>query len=186
MIAFRNDLPLIQLEDHRAVAFEPQWLMHCLDCAARKAGYKQWWLIEHVTESVTLHLRTQSDVRVLDRAQLEGAVHSVLQVIGYSEVGRHFCLAPPAAVISILELAHQAGSGYELAFFDLLARRIQDAVLQHASHFQIHALEPGVKALRSRKIWSRECDLLRMEIVAFAREQAGLAAGDQEVLFSLA
>ena len=62
MIALRDEIPLIQLTDGQAVAFERQWLMRSLARAARKAGYPQWWLAEHVVESVAEYLRTQRDM----------------------------------------------------------------------------------------------------------------------------
>ena len=56
MIAFPNDLPLIRLEDGEAIPFDPEWLMHALSSAARKAGLQQWWLAPHVTAaSLDLH-----------------------------------------------------------------------------------------------------------------------------------
>jgi hypothetical protein len=186
MIAFRDNLPLVQFESGRTVAFERDWLVRSLVRAARKAGFAQWWLAEHVAESVTQYLRSQAELNVLPVDQLTKAVQSVLQVIGYAEVGRHFEAGRPVAQISLLDLARQAGSGYELAFFEMLGRRIQGLVTEEQCDFELFGLEPCVKLLRARKAWSRDCDALRAEIVSFAREQTGIAAAEHEVSFSLA
>ena len=185
MIAFRNDLPLITLPDGQAHAFEPEWLFLSLESAARRAGYPRWWLCGHVTESVTLHLKTQSSQTALSCEELERSVRSVLQCIGYSEIGKLFAFAQPAMEISMLELAREAGSGYELAFFDLLAKRIQSALSRSPIHFALRGLEPAVKLLRARRAWSRDCEALRCEIVAFTRDHVGLAAQGQEIGFSV-
>ena len=79
---------------------------------------------------------------------------------------------------SLVELAREAGTGYELAFFDMLGRRIQELCRAQSTCFELLGLEPCVKLLRARKSWSRDCDALRIEIVSFAREQTGTAAAD--------
>lgn len=186
MIAFLDQLPLVQLGSGQTVAFERDWLLRSLATAARKAGLPQWWLAQHVAESVTHYLRTQSEMNVVTVERLQKAVESVLQVIGYAEVGRHFRVGRPAPRVSLVELAREAGSGYELAFFDALGRRIQDLLRDENGHFELYGLERCVKMLRSRKSWSRGCDALRAEIVSFVREQTGIAAAQAEVSFSLA
>ncbi len=185
MIGFKDNLPLVEFATGQTVAFDREWLLRSLAAAARKAGYKQWWLAEHVAESVTHYLRSQTELNVLAEEKLEKAVCSVLQVIGYSEVGRYFQVGKPVTQISVLDLARQAGAGYELAFFEILGRRIQELLVEQYCHFELLDLEPCVKLLRSRKVWSRDCDALRTEIVSFTREQTGSFAGDHEVSFSL-
>src|SRR4051794_11898442 len=185
MIALPNDLPLIRLENGDAIPFEPEWLMHSLPQAAGRAGLPQWWLAPHVTASVTEYLRADHDSTVIESARLEQAVQSVLQVIGYAEVGRHFEVGRPLLAISLVDLAREAGAGYELAFFDLLNRRLSDAFASGTPHFQLIGLEHCVKILRSRKSWSRDCQSLQAEIVLFARRQIGSVAGAHDITFSL-
>ena len=186
MIAFRDNLPLVKLESGETVAFAREWLLRSLIRAAQKAGYPQWWLAEHVAESVTEYLRTQRELNVLPVDRLNHAVQSVLQVIGYGEVGRYFAAGRPPVRVSLLDLAENAGTGYELAFFEILGRRIHDLVQTEHCHFELIGLEPCVKLLRARKVWGRDCDALRTEIVCFTREQTGIAAAKHDVTFSLA
>jgi len=185
MIALKDNLPVIQLTSGQAVAFERDWLVRSLAFAARRAGYGKWWLAEHVAESVTSYLRDQRNLTVLPVEQLTRAVQSVLQVIGYAEVGQYFVPAPQKVSISLVELARTAGTGYELAFFEGLGRRIQELLREKNAHFELYGLESCVKVLRSRKIWSRDCDALREEIVSFAREQIGAADSQLDIAFSL-
>src|SRR5438093_8038327 len=128
MIALKDDLPLIGLENGEIVLFEREWPLRSLLQAAQKAGYRQWWLAGHVVESVTLYLRVGFDENVLGVQRLREKVQSVLQVIGYADVARQFVPGTPPAHISLLDLAREAGHGYELAFFDALGRRLHDLV----------------------------------------------------------
>ena len=186
MIALRDEIPLIQLTDGQAVAFERQWLTRSLTRAARKAGYAQWWLAEHVTESVAEYLRNQREVTVLPVERLGEAVRGALQVIGYGEIATHFRTGRPCIRVSLMSLAVEAGTGYELAFFELLGRRVQGLAREDGCNFELSDLEPAVKLLRGRKVWCRDCDGLRSEIISFVREQTALAAGANEVNFALA
>ena len=185
MIAFPNEFPLVRLDDGDCLAFEREWLIRALASAARKAGYPRWWLAEHVAQSVTEFLRGENDVPVMQAGRLEQAVQSVLQVIGYADVGSHFAVGRPVVQISLADLARSAGAGYELAFFGLLREELDAALSSRAAHFELRGLEVCVKVLRARKAWSRDCDALRAEIVSFTREQTGIAAARHDVSLAL-
>jgi hypothetical protein len=185
MIAFPNLLPLIRLEDGEAIPFEPEWLLHSLTRAARKAGLPQWWLAPHVTASVTEYLRAEHDGPLIEAARLEKAVQTVLQVIGYSEVGTHFAVGRPVQAISLVEVAREAGAGYELAFFELLRQRLAAVLASGTPHFRLEGLGPCVKLLRARKVLCPECQRLQEEIVTYARLQTGIASAKHDVSFSL-
>ncbi len=186
MIALRDNLPLIELANGHAVAFEQDWLVRSLARAAHKAGYVNWWLAEHVAESVTEFLRGKDDLNILPVAVLSKAVCSALEVIGYREVARHFAPGRPRVRVSLVEMARTAGAGYELAFFDQLGRMIRDLVEAQECDFELLGLELCVKLLRGKKAWNRECDALRDEIISFTRQQTEVAAGQNEVNFALA
>jgi hypothetical protein len=73
--------------------------------------------------------------------------------------------------ISLFEIAYTAGGAYELAFFEMLSRRLELLLQTHVTSVQLIALNPCVKHLRGTRVWSRACDGLRAEIVYFVREK---------------
>jgi hypothetical protein len=75
----------------------------------------------------------------------------------------------------LLDIAHQAGAGYELAFFDLLEKRINALIVTGADNLRLCSLQSCVKHLRGIKTWTRACDALREEIVCFVRERLAAA-----------
>jgi hypothetical protein len=95
----------------------------------------------------------------------------VFKAIGYKEIIPYFAPAPPPISLSLLEIAHAAETGYELAFFDLLEKRISSLIETGVDNFQFSALQMCVKYLRGVKVWTRACDTLREEIVCFIRER---------------
>ena len=169
MIAFRDNLPLVRFTDGQVMNFERCWLSEALRRAAADAGYKKWWLADHVTESVTSYLEQDYDESTVSISRLEKAVQSVLQVIGYSDVAQHFRTNPPPVRISLAKLARDAGNGYELAFFELLRHRLREVLDSKALHVEFVELHRCVKHLRSAKVWRRDCAGLMSEIVGFVR-----------------
>lgn len=178
MIALADGLPLVRFDSGEVSAFRRDWLLRSLARAAERAGYPKWWLAEHVAESVTVYLAEQWEENVVALPRLATAVRSILQVIGYAEIATHFVPGPPLAQVSLVDLAEEAGPGYELAFFHLLDRRLEERLGAGVNFIELLGLERAVKRLRAKKLWSRECSVLRDEVVAFARGRTAEAGRD--------
>ncbi len=171
MVAFKEEFPYLRTDSGQLFEFNRDWLYAAITRAADEAGYPSWWLTDHVTESIAFYLRLRNDENVVAFSQLSQTVRYVLKVIGYKEIVPHFAPSPPPITISLLDIAHEAGTGYELAFFDLLEKRINMLVETGVDDLQLCSLQSCVKHLRGVKAWTRACDALREEIVCFVREK---------------
>jgi hypothetical protein len=168
MIAFIDDLPLVEFENGEVCAFRREWLHLHLVHAAEQAGYRNWWLAGHVAQSVTNYLTTQYQANTLSASELRLSVAEVLATIGYAEVALHFVPTRPSRDISLLELT-KLSSTHELTFFSLLRDAITVELEDGMIHLSITNIGPAVKKLLGVKILTEECSELRMEIVAFIR-----------------
>jgi hypothetical protein len=171
MVAFKEEFPYLRAESGQLFEFDRRWLRDAITRAAKEAGYPGWWLTEHVTESIAFYLRLRNDENFVALAQFSQTVRYVLKVVGYKEIVPHFTPAPPPVSLSLFEIAHTAGAGYELAFFDVLSRRLELLLQTRVNSVQLIALNACVKHLRGTRVWSRACDALRGEIVCFVREK---------------
>jgi hypothetical protein len=171
MVAFKEEFPYLRCDSGQLFEFNRAWLHAAINRAADQAGYPSWWLTDHVTESIAFYLHLRNDENVVALSQLSQTVRYVLKAIGYKEIIPYFTPAPPPISISLLEIAHEASSGYELAFFDLLEKRIHILVETGVDNLQLCSLQACVKYLRRTKVWTRACDSLRQEIVCFIRER---------------
>src|SRR6266511_4561527 len=176
MVAFKEEFPYLRTDSGQLFEFNRDWLHAAITRAADEAGYPRWWLTDHVTESIAFYLRLRNDENVVAFSQLSQTVRYVLKVIGYKEIVQHFTPLPPPISISLLDIARHAGAGYELAFFDLLEKRISSLIGTGANNVQLCSLQSCVKQLRGVKTWTRACDALREEIVCFVRERLTGAA----------
>src|SRR5256714_1293350 len=171
MVAFKEEFPYLRCDSGQLFEFDRNWLHAAITRAADKAGYPSSWLTDHVTESIAFYLRLRNDESVVAFSQLAETVQYVLKVIGYKEIVPHFTPAPPPISISLIDLAQEAGTGYELAFFDLLEKRLNALIETGVDNLRLVALYAGVKHLRGVKTWTRACDQLREDIVCFVRDK---------------
>ncbi len=185
MVAFKEEFPYLQSESGQLFEFNRDWLQAAIRQAADRAGYPSWWLTEHVTESIAFYLRLRTDESVVAFSQLNQTVRYVLKVIGYKEIVPHFKPSPPPISLSLYEIAEAAGTGYELAFFDLLEKRIAAILETGARDVHFFGLQPSIKHLRGAKVWTRSCDALREEVTCFIREKICVGAGAVELSCSI-
>ena len=171
MVAFKEEFPYLRCDSGQLFEFDRNWLHAAINRAADLAGYPSWWLTEHVTESIAFYLHLRNDENVVALKQLQETVQYVLKAIGYKEIIPYFAPAPPPISVSLVDIAHEAGSGYELAFFDLLEKRINTLIETGVDNLQLCSLHACVKHLRCTRVWTRACDALREEIVCFIRER---------------
>src|SRR5438034_3000595 len=181
MVAFKEEFPYLRTESGQLFEFNRDWLYAAITRAADEAGYPSWWLTDHLTESIAFYLRLRNDENVVAFSQLSQTVRYVLEVIGYKEIAPHFAPSPPPISISLVDIAHEAGTGYELAFFDLLEKRINGLIRTGADNVQLCLLQSCVKHLRGEKMWTRSCDALREEIVCFVREKLASRSEERRV-----
>jgi hypothetical protein len=171
MVAFKEEFPYLRCDSGQLFEFNRDWLHAAITRAADQAGYPSWWLTDHVTESIAFYLHLRNGENVVAFSQLSQTVRYVLKVIGYKEIIPYFAPAPPPISISLLDIAHQAGTGYELVFFDLLEKRINALIETGVDNLHLCSLHPCVKYLQRTKVWTRACDSVREEIVNFIRER---------------
>src|SRR5438046_5502681 len=171
MVAFKEEFPYLKAETGQLFKFDRGWLREAITRAANEAGYPSWWLTDHVTESIAFYLRLRNDESFVAFNQLSQTVRYVLKVIGYKEIVPHFSPAPPPVTISLFEIAYSAGGGYELAFFEMLTRRLELLLQTQVTSVQLVALNTCVKHSRGSRLWSRACNDLRVEVVCFVSEK---------------
>jgi len=168
MIALIDDLPVVQFENGCISAFRSEWLRQHLVKAASQAGYRDWWLADHVARSVTNYLITQYSSAVLSAVELRQSVSEVLVTIGYAEIATHFAPTRPARDISLLELARASGP-FELTFFRLLRETLLRELQENTAEICLTQLHLAIKEILGVKLFTNECAALRDEIVAFSR-----------------
>jgi len=178
LISLPQHLPLLRIGDLPLAPFEGDWLRRNIEQAAREAGHcGEWWPAEDIARGVVLYLRDSFDGSVICLEELFAKVHEALLRIGCGEIADCLRPEPPPVRLSLLEIAKDAGNGFELLFFQLLRQRLTLLQKHRVSRVQFFGLKPCVKLLRAAKHWRHDCDLLYREILLFMRTHSRTTYG---------
>lgn len=167
MIALPDNLPLIEWNDERSIPLDAAWITDSIATAAYLAGFPSWEWSSDVGFAVVDYLERKFPSSSVSPEELGDLVIKSLEAIGYAEIGAHFKLLPPRVSISLPEIARQ--SGYELAFFNILKERLDEASELQVRGIRLEGLRPCVKYLESSRRWAQGCQRLNDEIVVFSR-----------------
>jgi len=167
MIALRDGMPLVALPDGRSACFDKRWITASIRSAAEQAGYDRWWLAEHIAESVSVYLHRDFTANSVEIPNLQDAVLTVLESLGFQDVAVRYRLPDPPVQLSLTELVREAGDGYELAFFGILGDRLRRVAGSHAARLEIRDLSDCLRLMGTRRKKARG---LREEIVGFIRQ----------------
>jgi hypothetical protein len=169
MIWLENERPVIDLGAAGSVALDQGWLEQCLEQAAFEAGYEEWPAGD-VALSVTDFLLAERLEQPYSLDTFSATVQRVLQGIGYSEVAPFFLRAGLELRVSLLDLAQEQPSGFELGFFKSCESACSQLLTGGlASKIAFEELRPAVKAILQRTHWCRRCDIFAGDLVAFLR-----------------
>ncbi|NNE94328.1 MAG: hypothetical protein HKN23_21985 [Verrucomicrobiales bacterium] len=166
MIALPAAKPLIRFGSEQLAVYESAWLTKTLTDATDGTNIPSW-MAEDLSKGVEAYLEHHYPGSVIDSDELFSRIRDTLEKVGLTEVAENLEQSLPPVKISLTELANRAGSGFELAFFQMLESRVQDAAENGAGAVECYGLESCVKQLASAKKWTGECEQLKTEITAF-------------------
>ncbi len=180
MIAIQKTPPLVQLEDGTLATLEKSWLRHGITHAAHQAGYRKWWLADHIGAGVMEYFSQRVDERIVPLERIVEAVRAVLSATGYKDVAAHFCPPPMPVRIDLRHIAQSAGTGGELVFFSMLDTELASLSGRCTRHLRVEGLKEATKTLLGAHAWRRDCEKLSDEIVTHVRNRLNQYRGRKE------
>lgn len=185
MIWLENESPVIDLGAAGSVALDQGWLEQCLAEAAVAAGYEEWPAGD-VARSVTEFLMAERAEHPYPLAVFTSTVHRVLQGIGYEEVAPFFLRDGMELRVSLLDLAREHPSGFELGFFKSCESACNQLLTGGiACRIAFEEMQPAVKAILQKTHWCRRCDVFAGDLVAFLRVLLQKLALGRRITFAI-
>ena len=169
MICLSDQLPLLTYGPHQVVHYESRWLKDSIIAAAAKAGHDDWWFAADIARAVIEYLRARFSAATITVDELYDKIDRVLKHMGWDDIAAALVASPPPLRLSLIELAEEAGEGYEMAFFRLLEGRLQGAAETGCEQIHLFGLRPAIKHLNAAQRWSHDCDVLCDQVVDFLR-----------------
>ena len=185
MIWLENEPPVIDLGAAGSVTLDQGWLEQCLEEAASAAGYEEWPAGD-VARSVTEFFLAERSETPYSLEAFTSKVHRVLRGIGYEEVAPFFLRDGFELRVSLLDLAREHPSGFELGFFNSCERACNQLLTGGlASKIAFEEMQPAVKAILQRTHWCRRCEVFAGDLVAFLRILLQKLAVGRRITFAI-
>jgi hypothetical protein len=178
MIALPSSLPLIKIGSENLASCDAEWLRRSLRDAAARAEVPEWFA-DDVVSGVITFLRNHYQGTTITLDSLYDRIHDTLESLGLDELAKELTPTAPPLRISLPDLAHKAGEGYELAFFRLLEQRFAAATDEGIEQVYFYGLRTCVQRLTSLGKWTRRCESLREEITHFLEHEAQKASAQR-------
>jgi hypothetical protein len=169
MIWLGNEPPVIDLGPAGSIVLERAWLEQCLEEAASAAGYQEWPAGD-VALTVADFLMAEHAATPYPLEVFTSKVQRVLRGVGYGELAPFFLRGGLELRVSLLELAREFPSGFELGFFKACERACGQLLSgEIASKIAFEEMQPAVKAILQRAHWCPRCEVFAGDLVSFLR-----------------
>jgi hypothetical protein len=176
---------LIDLGAVGSIALDPVWLEESLEDAACAAGYKDWPASD-VARSVTDFLATDDPESPSPLQTFVSKVHGVLRAIGYPDLVPFFLRDGIELRVSLLDLANEEPSGFELGFFKACERACSQLVKGDiASKIAFEEMKPAVKAILRKRHWCPLCEAFAGDLIGFLRSVLCKLGNDRRITFAI-
>ena len=162
-------------------------LPHLLASAAREEGLTYWWAAEDLEVGVRAYLTWKREGEVIEAVELERALLTALVAIGHPEIARRIRTKSQQACVCLEELAHLArdGAGYELTFFLLLQKALDEVVQSPAPTAHFAKLRAAVQTLLGVRRWSPACEKLKEDIIDQIHTRIGKSGRSMRLALTL-
>ena len=176
MISFIGNRPAIQIGRHQVFDYDTAWLDDALLRAARAADQNDFPFVPEIRSGIVQYLEQACQLRLLHLHELFEKVRKMLVKIGCQHIAEHLQPLAPPLTISLVHAAMEAGTGYELAFFEKLRGELEELRRHGAEEIRFTGLRESVLILRRAKKWDKRCEAVLLEVEAFLRSWENVAA----------
>lgn len=167
MIAMSDNRPVLQIGRHQVCCYESDWLLAALERATVAAGLSPFPCLEEISTGIFEYLESACPLKLLPVERLHDRVRRMLEKIGCPAIARHFEPCAPPVSVSLLDAAHRAGPGFELAFFEAIRSEITELRRFGAAAIHITGHREALLHLSGQPRWNRRCEALLEELHAF-------------------
>ncbi len=172
MICLVGKLPVLKIGRHQVVGYDTHWIDLALKRAAVSCDRADFPFIDDIRDGVLHYLEHKCPWRLLPIEDLFERMKRMLRRIGCDAIADNLQLLAPPLTVSVARAAREAGNGFELVFFQTLQEEIDDLRTRGAEEFHFTELRASAQILRGAVRWTRSCELLHQEILAFLQNFA--------------
>lgn len=167
MISLLSNRPVLQVGRHQVFEYDTAWLEAAIRRAATAAGCENFPFVHEIRQGIEQYLEFKCTLKLLPITELFDRMRRMLDKIGCDNIANKLEPLAPPLTVSLVHAAQEAGSGFELAFFNCLRRELDELRDLGAEEVRFTGLRECVSLLRGSERWDKQCDALFQEIRAF-------------------
>lgn len=172
MICLVGKLPVLEIGRHQVAGYGTEWIDRALQRAAESCDRADFPFIDDIRDGVLHYLEHKCPWRLLAIEDLFERMRRMLRRIGCDAIAEKLEPLAPPLTFSIARAAREAGNGFELLFFHHLQEEIEDLRQRGAEEFHFTDIRESALVLRGGRRWTRSCEGLHREILAFLQNFA--------------
>ena len=169
MISFIGNRPALQIGRYQVIDYGTAWLEDSLRRAASAANHPDFPFVAEIRSGVVEYLETKCSLRLLQIEDLYEKMRKMLVKIGCERIAKELKPLAPLVTVSLVRAAMEAGTGYELAFFEALRSELEDLRNVGAEEIRFSGLRECVLVLRCTGKWDKRCETVSREIEVFLK-----------------
>ena len=170
MIALIGNRPALQIGRYQVIEYDTGWMDEALLRAARAADHADFPFVADICGGIVKYLETKCPLNLLPLEDLYDRMRRMLIKIGCGFIAEKLEPLAPPLTISLVRAASEAGPGFELAFFAIMAAELRDLRAAGVEQIQFVGLYESTLILRGSTKWNKNCYKLLAEITAFLRD----------------
>lgn len=175
MICIVGNLPILQVGRYQVTGYSTQWIRTAIEQAAQRAHQYDFAFTEDIYEGIIHYMEHKCSLRLLQIEDLYKRISHMLNRIGYGAIANALEPVAPPVTISLEKAAHQAGEGYELAFYSTLQEELKELKNTGAIDVYFCDIKECVHVLAGEpKKWDESCHELEANIMDWL-QKAGTA-----------
>ena len=176
MIALGSDCLLFEMANGESIPCSAD--MVSIELAGNTGSLFDSEFVHHATKAVFHYFKHELGRQTVSAGEFAGALEKVLR--GFAVTAQLAPAANPEPQVlesDLCRLARESGPGRELVFFPRLRAELQRHLQQAPRALRFRGLRGCVKQLTGARRWSRRCQSLEGEIVAYLRQCLSAEAG---------
>jgi hypothetical protein len=182
MISFIGNRPALQIGRHQVIDYGTAWLDDALKRAAVAAELEDFPFVADIRGGVMQYLENNCPLKLLPIHELFDRMRKMLVSIGCGTIAEKLQPLAPPITVSLVRTAMEAGSGFELAFFEMLRLELRELKLAGAEEIRFTGLRESSMILRGVEKWNKQCESLLTEVETFLLAWNRQPAVDPEVV----
>ncbi len=170
MICIAGNMPVLKIGEYQTTNYDTYWIRTAIEEAAHRADQEHFAFIDEVYDGIVHYLENKCPLKLLPIEDLFTRIEHTLKRIGCEPIANSLKIVCPPITLSLQRAATEAGSGFELAFYNLLFKEMKELKARGAREIFFSQIRESVLLLKQTDQWDEDCEHLEQDILLWFKK----------------